>query len=106
MFQAMNESNVNITEFLKMEIEQLNRGISEYSSKIFKTATGTLALGIAIVWYSIQKPEAKGILALISSFGLHVAIINFIYCYLVYRTIKETKRIQAERVNLYFCRHQ
>jgi hypothetical protein len=40
MFNTMNEYNIKIAEFLKIEIEQLNSGISEYSSKIFRTTAG------------------------------------------------------------------
>jgi hypothetical protein len=82
-----------------MEYEELARCISNYSNKIFQILTGLVATAIAIVWYDLQKPGNTDLLNFVSSIVIHPAAIYLIYCYIVYRTLKTTKAIQAERIN-------
>lgn len=88
-----------ILDILKLEYIELNDAINIYSTRTFRTVGGFIALTIPIVWYSLQKPGSIQLLALIYSIILHSTIISFLYLSIVYRTLKETKRIQAARIN-------
>jgi hypothetical protein len=88
-----------ILDILKLEYNELNDGINTYSTRTFRTLGGFIALTIPIIWYSLQKPGSIQRLALIYSLILHSTIISLFYFSIVYRTLKETKRIQAARIN-------
>jgi len=93
------DSFKTLLDILKMEYEELTRCIQQYSTKIFRLLTGTLTTAILIFWYDLQKPGNTNLLSFLASIVIHPAAIYGIYCYIVYRTLKITKAIQAARIN-------
>lgn len=94
------------SELLLVEYEHLEAGLRSYSNSLTKAISGLAASGVALLWYSLQRPEYTDLLCFVSSFGLHVWIAYVIYLYLVHRTLKATKAIQSERLNSVYAEGQ
>jgi len=87
---------------LNSEYAQLGADADAYASRAVAVLGGLIGLSSAAAWYLTSTSGTFGPIYLGASFLMLGVTIYFLFCYLVYRTVKGAKSIQAARINKVF----